>query len=259
VNVDIVQPGDDVSHYKLVLTPHLHVLPDAFAEQLVEYVKSGGVLLADCRTGVKDETNLAYDSTLPGLLSPALGIQIDEYESLGLGITDKESVKYKIHDAQDPDQEFVAIHYADWIRPTEAETMWRYKEPHLDSFAAVTRNEFGGGIGWYIGTISEQPEFYDGLIAEALMDAKIEPLVKLPLGVEAAVREADDRALLFLVNHTAEDQSIAMKRRGKELLSDRQVAARVALEPFGVAIIRLEENVTRLPPSGSKLGGTKND
>ena len=77
MNVDIVQPGDDLSGYKLVLAPHLHVLPDEVANQLVEYVRDGGVLLADCRTGVKDETNLAYARTLPGLLSPALGIEIE--------------------------------------------------------------------------------------------------------------------------------------------------------------------------------------
>ena len=96
MNVDIVRPGDDLSGYKLVLAPHLHVLADDVANQLVEFVKGGGVLLADCRTGVKDETNLAYDRTLPGLLSPALGIEIDEYESLALGITDKEETTYKI-------------------------------------------------------------------------------------------------------------------------------------------------------------------
>ena len=154
VNVDIVRPGDDLSGYKLVLAPHLHVLADDVANQLVEFVSGGGVLLADCRTGVKDETNLAYDRTLPGLLSPALGIEIDEYESLALGITDKEE-----DDLQDPNRR------ASWakatlpcITPTGSSRrppmpLARYDQPHLKEFAAVTRNEFGEGIGWYVGTI----------------------------------------------------------------------------------------------------------
>ena len=82
VNVDIVPPGADLSHYKLVLAPELFVLPDAVAKKLVAFVEGGGVLLADTRTGVKDETGLVHVRTLPGLLTPALGIEIEEYEAL---------------------------------------------------------------------------------------------------------------------------------------------------------------------------------
>jgi beta-galactosidase len=128
VNVDILRPGGDIRGYKLVLAPHLHVLADSVASQLVEYVRGGGVLLADCRTGVKDMTNLAYDRTLPGLLTPALGIEIPEYESLTLGITDKDAITYKIRTDQQLGDTYTAIHYADWIKPIGAQVMARYDQ-----------------------------------------------------------------------------------------------------------------------------------
>jgi beta-galactosidase len=240
VNVDIVRPGDDLSGYKVLFTPHLHVLADSVANQLVEFVNDGGVLLADCRTGVKDETNLAYARTLPGLLSPALGIEIEEYESLGLGITDKEATTYTIQSDSKLGESYPVIHYADWIKPTSAKPIARYDRPHLKEFAAVTRNEFGKGIGWYVGTIVNTDEFYDKLIENVLKDAAIRPLVVPPPGVEATIRASDDGGLLFLINHTEETKTVAAPHgKRHELLGDALTKETVTLKPFGVAVIEL--------------------
>jgi beta-galactosidase len=237
--VDIIRPGDDLSGYQLVLVPHLHVLADSVANQLVEYVKGGGVLMADCRTGVKDETNLVYARTLPGPLSPALGIEIDEYESLLLGISDKETTTYKIHTDAQLGETYTAVSYADWIRPAGAEPLARYDQAHLQSYAAVTRHEFGEGVGWYVGTIVSEPEFYDRLIGRLLNDAKVKPLVQPPAGVEVAVRRSENRRMLFLINHSAEQKSIAAPTAIHLLPIGETVNGKVTLEPFGVAVLEL--------------------
>ena len=122
VNVDIVRPGDDIRGYKLVLAPHLHVLPDSVATQLVDYVRGGGVLLAIAAPPSKIDES-AYDRTLPGLLTPALGIEIPEYESLTLGITDTDAITYRIRTDPQLGETYSAIHYADWIKPSERKVM----------------------------------------------------------------------------------------------------------------------------------------
>jgi beta-galactosidase len=246
VGVDILRPGDDLSGYQLVLAPHLHVLADPVAKQLVAYVENGGVLLPDCRTGVKDETNLAYERTLPGLLSPALGIEIEEYESLLLGISDKETTSYKIRTDSDLGETFTAAQYADWVKPTSARTMARYDQPHLQSFAAVTRNEFGKGVGWYVGTIVSEREFYDKLIARLLADAKIQPLIEPPAGVEVTIRRSDDRGLAFVINHAAKEQTVAVPEGKRELLTNTTTDRSLTLAPFGVAIVELTANDLQL-------------
>jgi beta-galactosidase len=239
VNVDIVRPGDDVRGYKLVLAPHLHVLSDEVANRLVEYVRGGGVLLTDCRTGVKDERNLAHDRTLPGLLSPALGIEIEEYESLGLGITDKEAITYRIYMEGQPPEGYAALHYADWITPKDAETIARYDQRHLERFAAVTRHEFGEGVGWYVGTIAEEPDFYDTLVRRVLKDAKTQAIVEPPAGVEVSTRVGDARRLLFLINHTDQEQSVGVPPGNRELVTGERTRETWKLEPFGVAVVEL--------------------
>jgi beta-galactosidase len=239
VNVDVLQPGDELSGYKLVLTPHLHVLADDVANQLTKYVHDGGVLLADCRTAVKDETNLAYARTLPGLLSPVLGIKIEEYESLRQGIQDKDEVTYKFRTDGLAGGEFTAIRYADWITPTTATPIARYEAPHLASYAATTRNQFGTGVGWYVGTIVDDTRFYDQLIARLFADAKIKPLVEPPPGIEVSVRSGEDRALLFVINHTERPVTVNVPLGRNEILSGNETGDTLKLDAFGVAVIEL--------------------
>lgn len=239
VGVDVVKPGDDLSAYRLVLAPHLNILPDEVANSLVKYVKQGGVLLTDCRTGIKDEHNLVHARTLPGLLSQALGIRIDEYESLRLGIADAQKTTYRLETSGLTGNRFTAERYADWITPMGAEVIATYDQRHLRDYAAVTRNRHGKGVGWYVGTIVAEDEFYDALVVRLLADANIKPIVHPPRGVEITTRSCDDRHLLFLVNHTDEEQRVEVPSGRRELLTGAQTSNSLVLDGFGVAVIEL--------------------
>lgn len=239
-NADIVRPSDDLSKYKLVFAPHLHVLADPDAQNLSKFVERGGVLLTDCRTAVKDETNLAYARTLPGLLSPALGIEISEYESLRQGIDGTTETTYPLLATGLGDVRYNAVRYADWISPTSADVIARYDAPHLKDFAALTRNKYGDGIGWYVGTIIDDPRFYDAVVARLLADANITPIVKPPAGVEVTVRSNEVTALLFAINHTNQPATLNVPSHRPNLLSGERTEDSITLAPFGVAIIELE-------------------
>jgi beta-galactosidase len=237
VGVDMLRPGDDLRNYRLVFAPHLHVLSDKLANQLVEYVRDGGVLLTDCRTGVKDESNLVHDRTLPGALSPALGIEINEYESLRLGIQDDEEVKYEIVGENQLDGKYTAVRYADWITPTTAIPVARYVVPQLSSYAAATRNEYGKGIGWYIGTVVDDSDFYDQVVDKVLADANVQPVLRPPSGVEVSLRSNAISGLLFLINHADHDVDVQVPAGRQELISGKLTTITLTLKPFGVAVI----------------------
>jgi len=243
IQVDIVGSGDELGDYSLVLAPHFHLLPDNIAEKLEEYVRKGGVFLTDCRAAVKDAHNLVYERTLPGRLSPMLGIEIEEYESLRLGIIDDAEVTYALRSSDWPDRQFTAIHYVDWIGPLEGETgaepIAVFDEPHLKSYAAVSRHQFGAGYGWYVGTIVAEEEFYDELVTKLLADAGIRPIVVPPQGVEAVVRSNDSHELLFLINHTDIPQVISVPEGKRELLTEEKTSEKLELDAFGVAVIEL--------------------
>jgi beta-galactosidase len=233
VNADLISPETDLSKYKLVLATDLILLPDEMAEKLNNYVKNGGVLLTDCRTGVKDETNLAHERTLPGLLSPMLGIEIEEYEAI------TPDFSYKIISNELFPDTLTAINYSDWITPKTAEVKAGYNQWHLKSMAAVTRNTFGKGIGWYVGTIAKEEKFYDAVMSSVINDARIETYKGLPAGVEASYRTGNNKKLLFLINHNEEPKNVPVPSGKTELITGKKTQGTLELGIYGVAVIEL--------------------
>ena len=234
INVDIVNRNADLSEYKLVLAPDMFVLPDETAQKLNRYVKNGGIVFADCRTGVKDENNLCHERTLPGLLSPMLGIRIDEYSSIS------DDMRYRVEGTKGFGGSYTATKYVDWVTPEDAEIMADYADQwHMKSFATVTRNSYGKGKGWYVGTVVKEEAFYDNLIAQLLEDANVKSLVTPPAGVEASVREGQGKQLLFLINHTERTQTVSVPEGKLELLSGKRTQSHIQLDMFDVAVIKL--------------------
>jgi beta-galactosidase len=236
VNVDIVNRRADLSQYKLVLAPDLSIMPDETARSLSQYVEKGGVLLADCRTGVKDANNLCHERTLPGLLAPVLGIRIEEYSALGA------DTAYLLSGPLVPDGTCTAIQYVDWVIPEGAQTLAAYgDQPPMKPFSAVTRHNHGRGKAWYVGTVMKEESFYDRLLGRLLRDAGIRPVVEPPAGIEVSVRRGGGRKLLFVINHAQEPKTIVVPEGKEELLRGTRTKKNLTLDGFGVAVILLEE------------------
>ena len=232
VNVDFIPPDGDLNAYKVVLTPHLYLLSDELAARLSDYVKNGGVLLADCRTGVKSETSLCYDRTLPGLLSETLGIRIEEYETI-------QGADYAFAGQGPMAGSYSAYLFADWVTPAGAESLGSFGPAHMQAFAPVSRNAFGQGWGYYAGVIAREEAFYDGLLAEILQKADVQSFVTLPPAVEASLREGQGKKLLFLINHSEQDQTVQAPPHALELLSGQSTTGSLTLKAFDVAILKL--------------------
>ncbi len=232
VSVDMIKPTEDFSRYKVVLAPDLYILPDSVANALNEFVRKGGILLADCRTGVKDETSLCHDRTLPGLLSKALGITIEEYETLA------KEMEYPANGTQALPGRFTGVHFADWTTADTAETLAGFEPWHMKKFAAATRNRYGRGAGYYVGTVIKEEAFYDKLMADVLKTARLRTLVAPPAGVEATVREGKKKKLLFLINHMEEARVVMVPPGKKELITGKTTGSTLTLGAYDVAVIK---------------------
>jgi beta-galactosidase len=169
---------------------------------------------------------------LPGLLSTALAIEIPEYEALA-------AVEYEVDGGGDFPGTLTATHFADWITPKGAEVLAEYTSWPVAEYAAVTRNAFGKGAGWYVGTVVKEQAFYDQLVARLLGDAGVEPMLRPPAGVEASVRHGAGRTLLFLINHTTQPQTVEVPVGKRELLTDEETGQTLELGIYGVAVIEM--------------------
>jgi beta-galactosidase len=231
----MIKTTENFSQYRVVIAPDLYVLPDSVALALSEFVENGGVLVTDCRTGVKNETNLCHERTLPGLLSKATGISIEEYEGLA------KDLEYAVAGAGSLAGKFTAIDYSDWISVTskKAEVLAAYDQWHMKKFAAAVRNRFGNGTAYYVGTVIKEESFYNALMNDVLKKAGIKALLNPPEGVEMTVRQGNGKKLVFLVNHTEESKSVHVPKGKKELISGKTTTGTLTLETFGVAVLKL--------------------
>ena len=233
INVDFIPPEADLGSYKLVMAPHLHILPDTLAARLSEYVHQGGVLFTDCRTAVKDETNQAYPRTLPGLLGAPLGITIEEYEALA------EGMEYVINGSTGFPGSFTAQYFADWAKLVTAETLASYGEWHMREFSALTRNQYGKGWGYYAGSLVKESAFYGNLATELLARAGLQATLTPPPGVEVSIRAGANGRLLFLINHTAEEKSLPVPETTLKMLLGKAVDQQIILDRYGVAVLKI--------------------
>ncbi len=82
IPVDFVKPIEDLSRYRLVFAPSLHLLSRMEAEALKYYVENGGTLVATFDTGLVDEYNIAADSGVPLGLTDVFGLEVEESDMI---------------------------------------------------------------------------------------------------------------------------------------------------------------------------------
>jgi beta-galactosidase len=195
VQVDIVRPEGPFDGYAVVVAPSLYLIRDA--APLLEFVRSGGHLLATAFTDVVDQ----HDRFLPGgfttRLGPALGVAVLDFE----GVT---QVRWSGHSGH---------HLAEVLRVDTAEVLATFD----GGGAAFTRNAYGAGEAWYLATLSDAAG--KSAVAGRLIErAGVEPVVAgLPPRVEACARGE----VVTLINHNPEPVE----------------AGDVVLEPYGFRVV----------------------
>ncbi|HSV84937.1 MAG TPA: beta-galactosidase [Levilinea sp.] len=211
--MDVIAALDDLSQYGVVVAPALHVVTPAVAENLRRYVESGGTLLLTARSGVKNQANDVIDKPLPGLLSEIAGVEVEEYDSFAEGMSNP--LRFCLPGFEDV--QVKAAIWADVLRPTTAETLAVYTRDYYAGRAAITVNTYGAGRVIYVGVLGEAALF-DVIGGWALKQAGVHLLLKTPPGVEVTARYQGDSRLLFVLNHTAETQTITLDAGYRNLL-----------------------------------------
>ncbi len=227
VNVDVVFPGENLSHYRLIVAPSLFVADSELARKLVNFVRDGGTLVLTYRSGVKDEHNVFTDKTLPGPFAEMAGVAIHDYDPQ---TNQKQQVSF-----QDGGT-FPASVWFDILTLTTAQGIGKYDGGYYAGKPAIALNQFGHGHVFYVSTESTSTEFYDHLAALSSRTAGVPRGPELPKGVEMAVREAAGKKLFFLLNFTETAQTVALGVSARNALTGEAAPARVAVPPLGAMV-----------------------
>ncbi len=235
VPIEIVSPDDDLSGYRLVVAPSLHLLDRAAAQRLQEYGRRGGTLVVTQRSGVKDETNLVVDQRLPGYLRHLMGVEVEEYDSLAPGMSN--TVHFTLPELEDqPD--FSCGVLCDVLVLRSARALALYGGEYYAGKAAISENRFGEGRAFYIGTVGED-KLYQTLAGWLLNRLEIEPSpASEEREIEIGERWIDGQRILFLLNFASQPRAVDLPHDFIQLIDGRVIpAGKLSLPPYGVMVL----------------------
>ena len=235
IPVNILSKDWDLSKYKLVIASGHFIITEGRARLLREFVAAGGTLVMTYRSAVKDVTGLIVNEPLPGLLQDVFGAVVKEYHSPQ---ADELNTVLGVDEGIDGETSQVTV-WLDVMEPKGAEVIAEYEAGFGHGQPAITRNSFGSGRAYYIGTQPAQ-EFCDALMESIAAGAGVGFGPDTPDGVDACIREGKSRRLMFLVNHT---QDHVMIDRPEGFTTDLILRAPapdvIQLEPYDVAALSL--------------------
>ncbi|WP_284642841.1 beta-galactosidase [Paenibacillus silviterrae] len=236
VGVDFVQPDADLSKYKLVVAPALYMVKPGEADNLKQYVQAGGTVVMTFFSGIVDENDRIHLGGYPAPFREMLGLTVEEFDPMLPDQTNRVAVK----GLKEADGEYGCRLWADLIRLEGAEALAAFTSDFYAGSPAVTKNSFGSGKAYYVGTHAEEALVY-GLLSRILGDLGVAAPLQAPEGVELSVRSLEDRRFVFALNHNTAPVTIPLGGAdGFDLLSGRQVGGELELAPNGVAIVQLK-------------------
>ncbi len=229
VTADVRHPSMDLSAYRLVVVPMLHLVSDADAERIAAYVAQGGHVLVTYFSGVVDEHDHVRTGGYPGAFRELLGVRVEEFCPLPAGT---HVVLTGVGDVGWPDCE------ADtWVEDLElrgAEAVLTYTGGPVAGAPALTRHGSGAGVAWYLATRSDDATTA-AIMGRVLAGAGVRGSGLAP-GVELVRRVGEDHSYAFLINHT--DETALVPLAGLDLIGGATADGAFELAAGAVACLR---------------------
>lgn len=234
--VDVIHPMQELSRYRYVFAPSLHVCTDEVADNLTRYVAAGGILVLGPRSGVRDHENGIVNTVLPGNLRHLTGCEVEEYDAFSgiaecsLYLQDSEGNRYRPYGL------------ADVLKPDGgSRTLLTYHGRYYTGRSAVVEYSHGDGRTIYVGTMLDR-EGLNALLHSVLSEHDLPRSRENCGSVEVITRAKRDLMYRFYLNHSDRLQAVAAVAAGTDILSGACIDRRDNLElaPFGVAVVKEE-------------------
>jgi beta-galactosidase len=232
IPVDFARPNEDISQYKIVFAPSLHLLAAAEADRLKLYVQNGGTLVSTFNTGLVDQHHIAPDTGIPNDMTDLFGLEVLEFDPIPPG--EENHLTFK--GAFPTSHLHPARLWCDILEPKGCQVLAVYAKGFYASRPAMTMNNFGLGKAIYIGTMSHQ-HFYNDFVGWLRQMCNLHPLLKVPENVEVCMRQKEGVRVYFLLNHQNSPVRIQFYKPMHDFLTGNTFSGNYDLPPHGVLVL----------------------
>lgn len=239
VGVDFIFPENaDLRKYDLVIIPSLYIASDELLNRISDYVKNGGHVIMQFKSGFCDENSMVRPVMAPGPLREACGFYYQEF-------TNFRSMELKGDPFGVGAQENKVNTWAEYLVCDKAEPVAFYDHPYFGEYPAITRNNFGKG-----GLLYEGCMVSDAIQEKIILD-ELEKLnlktpdqeLHWPLITKSGIND-ENNIIHYYYNYSSEPQDFVYPyQEGRELITGKEVSKgeKLQISPWDVIII--EETV----------------
>jgi len=217
IPVDVITKDKDLGGYALVVAPMMYMVGDSLAGALKDYVSGGGVLVSTYLSGMADETDLVHEGSFHPILREIFGLTVTETDTL------YPSDRNSIHDFG---KKFEVTDYCAIIECTTATTLAEYGSDFYMGTPAITQNQFGNGIAYFIGARTSRnylQKFYNRILNEIGRESVNAPPITADFGVSVATRVSEDAKYYFVMNFNEIESDVSLKCDMVDIITGREM------------------------------------
>lgn len=198
IPIDIVNPSErELTGYRLVVAPMLYMTKQGVGEKLTAFVEAGGTLVTTVMSGLVDENDRCIFGEYPGKLRDMLGIWVEEVDALR---PDERNHIHMLGEQPGMAERYECSLLCDLLHTRGAETLAVYEDDFYAGMPVVTRNRYGAGTAYYIGTEPDDA-FLADLTDRICADLSLAAPYAAEEGVEVTRRVNERGVTIFVINH----------------------------------------------------------
>lgn len=220
LNVDMITQDRNYEKYKLVIAPMLYLFHPDTADKIRKFVERGGCFVMTPWSGIVDENDRCFLGGTPYGLMDVFGLRRTETDAL----YDHESNTLIQNKQDDVTATYFRSSYTcsllcDLLETTTASAFFTYGKEFYQGTPAVTRNQYGKGTAYYVGTDASQ-EFFEDFYSFIMEEYRISSVIRgnVPEGVAVSARKNEHSEFTFVQNYKNEPVDIKIMRLKGDIL-----------------------------------------
>ena len=233
IGVNMIPVDADFSKYKIVVAPVLYMVKEGMKEALTKFVENGGILITTFMSGLVNESDNVHLGGYPGPLRELAGVWVEEIDALApeqtntITFTDGTRMSCNL--------------LCDLMHLEGAQLLASYDENFYAGMPAITKNTFGKGCTYYIGTNMGQ-EGIDKVLKMATQQAGVHPVVKEPTALEVVCRKTANSTHYYIFNFKETEIVIPDQFVGyTDLLTGKKVESGMRMKHYDALILNIPD------------------